>query len=287
MEMFNDLRSDPTVRSRYQFWCYLYPTGQPFWQSATKMREDLAQARAVFDPQRREAAFDQMVLVGHSMGGLVAKMQVVASRNDFWNIVSDKPFEEVKAPPEMHQRLEHMFFFRPDPAVRRLITIATPHRGSKFANGTTRWLARELIKLPQMGREQIVRDNPGVFRQHTLLEIRTSVDSLAPDSPILPVLLQAPNGPWLKTHNIVGVLPEKGFIGSVAGGSDGVVAYSSAHLDDAASELKVNADHMAVHRHPLSILEVRRILLEHLADLDSFPNHPRGLESTAMAGATP
>ncbi len=287
MEMFNDLRSDPTIRSRYQFWFYLYPTGQPFWQSATQLREDLANARAVLDPQRREPAFDQMVLVGHSMGGLVSKMQVVASHNDFWNIVSDKPFDAVKASPEMHQRLEHTFFFQPDPAVRRLITIATPHRGSKFANGATRWLAREFIKLPQMGREQVEKENPGVFREHTLLDVRTSVDSLAPNSPILPVLLQAERPPWLKCHNIVGVLPDKGFIGSVAGGSDGVVSFSSAHLDDAVSELKVDADHLSVHRHPLSILEVRRILLEHLADLEAFPHSPRGLESTVMVGASP
>ncbi len=104
MEMFNDLRGDPAVRSRYQFWFYLYPTGQPFWQSATKLREDLAHARAVLDPQHREPAFDQMVLVGHSMGGLVSKMQVVASRNDFWNVVSDKPFTTVKASPEGRQQ---------------------------------------------------------------------------------------------------------------------------------------------------------------------------------------
>ncbi|HVX61486.1 MAG TPA: alpha/beta hydrolase [Pirellulales bacterium] len=284
MEMFNDLRGDPAVRSRYQFWFYLYPTGQPFWQSATKLREDLAHARAVLDPQHREPAFDQMVLVGHSMGGLVSKMQVVASRNDFWNMVSDKPFTAVKASPEGRQHLEHMFFFRPDPAVRRLITIATPHRGSRFANGATRWLARELIRLPQMGREEIVEENPGLFREHTLLEVRTAVDSLAPDSPILPVLLEAPQPPWLKCHNIVGVLPDKGIIGSVAGGSDGVVSYASAHLDDAVSELKVDSDHLSVHRHPLSILEVRRILLEHLADLESFPHAPRGLESTVMRG---
>jgi len=285
MEMFNDLRGDPAIRERYQFWFYLYPSGEPFWQSATKMREDLASARAVLDPERREPAFDQMVLVGHSMGGLVSKMQVVASRNDFWNIVSDKPFQMVKASPELHERLEHTFFFGPDPAVRRLITIATPHRGSTFANGTTRWLAREFIKLPQMGREQIVRENPDLFRQHTMLEVKTSLDSLAPDSPILPVLLHAQRPPWLKCHNIVGVLPDKGFIGKVAGGSDGVVAFSSAHLDDALSELKVEADHMDVHRHPLSILEVRRILLEHLADLESFPRRSPAQDRTAQAMA--
>jgi hypothetical protein len=83
----------------------------------------------------------------------------------------------------------------------------------------------------------------------------------------------------------VGVLPDKGFIGKVAGGSDGVVAFSSAHLDDALSELKVEADHMDVHRHPLSILEVRRILLEHLADLESFPRRSPAQDRTAQAMA--
>ena len=50
MEMYNDLRSDPQVRENYQFWFYLYPTGQPFWTSATQMREDLAMMRREVDP---------------------------------------------------------------------------------------------------------------------------------------------------------------------------------------------------------------------------------------------
>ena len=285
MEMFNDLRGDPEIRKRYQFWFYLYPTAQPFWQGATRLRKDLAHARSVLDPQHREPAWDQMVLVGHSMGGLVAKMQTVDSRDNFWQIVSSKPFQLVKGPPQERRQLEDVFFFRPDPAVRRLITIATPHRGSRFANNATRWLANELINLPKiqlLHRDELLKENPGVFREHTILQVKTSVDSLAPDSPILPVLLDAPQPPWLKCHNIVGVLPDKGFIGSVAGGTDGIVSYESAHLDNVASELKVAADHMAVNRHPLSILEVRRILLEHLRDLEAFPYREPPVDRTAQ-----
>ena len=289
MEMFNDLRGDPQIRRHYQFWFYLYPTGQPFWQSATQLRQDLARARAVLDPQRREPAFDQMVLVGHSMGGLVAKMQAVASREDFWHIVSSKPFQLVKATPAERRHLEDVFFFRANPSVRRLITIATPHRGSLIVNDATRWLAHELIKLPKLPalrRDELFQENPGVFRDHSILQVKTSVDSLAPDSPILPVLLEAPKPPWLKCHNIIGVLPNKGLLGSVAGGTDGVVSYESAHLDNV-PELKVTADHLTVHRHPLSILEVRRILLEHLRDLNSFPYHELPSERTARANARP
>jgi hypothetical protein len=289
MEMFNDLRGDPEIRKHYQFWFYLYPTGQPFWQSATQLRSDLAQARAVLDPEHREPAFDQMVLVGHSMGGLVARMQTVASGDDFWHIVSDKPFRVVKASPDERQHLEQVFFFRPNPSVRRLITIATPNRGSEFANNTTRWLAKELINLPQLPlahRDELVNENPGVFRTHNMLQVKTSIDSLAPDSPILPTLLHAQQPPWLKCHNIVGVLPDTGFIGTgflgaAPGGTDGVVSYESAHLDNVASELKVPADHQAVNRHPLSILEVRRILLEHLHDVSNFPYRPPQQERTA------
>ena len=36
MEMFNDLLAYPEIRSNYQFWFYLYPTGQPFWKSAER-----------------------------------------------------------------------------------------------------------------------------------------------------------------------------------------------------------------------------------------------------------
>jgi hypothetical protein len=72
MEMFNELRSFPEIRNQYQFWFYLYPTGQPFWISARQMREDLAEAQQDLDPERRTPALDQMVLVGHSMGGLVS-----------------------------------------------------------------------------------------------------------------------------------------------------------------------------------------------------------------------
>ena len=67
--MFNDLRANVDVRQNYQFWFYLYPTGQPFWTSAAQMREGLARMRQQLDPQRREPALDQMVLVSRFRSG--------------------------------------------------------------------------------------------------------------------------------------------------------------------------------------------------------------------------
>jgi hypothetical protein len=171
--------------------------------------------------------------------------------------------------------LEKMFYFHPNSSIRRVVTIGTPHHGSSFANDTTRWLSHKLIKLPSMTlltRDELLQENPGLFRDPAMLQVKTSIDSLAPDSPILPVLLESPLGPATTYHNIIGVVPTKSFWMSGSGKSDGIVEYDSAHLEGVASEITVSADHMHVHRHPASVLEVRRILLEHLAELNYSAN---------------
>jgi Alpha/beta hydrolase family len=279
MEMFNDLRGSPEIRSRYQFWFYLYPTGQAFWHSAAQLRRDLAEAREIVDPAHRQRELDQMVLVGHSMGGLVARLQEIDSGNDFWNIVSDKPFDVVKASYETRQDLADTFFFHPQRSVRRVITIGTPFRGSEFANSTTRWIGSKLIRIPQMlvrGRQELYTQNPGLFRKNNLIDGDTSIDSLAPDSPILPVMAGARAAPWVRQHNIVGRTSKKSLLGRVTGDGDGVVSYESAHLEGAASEVVIDADHLNIHRHPLAVLEVHRLLLTHLAEIDA--GAPRRLE---------
>jgi hypothetical protein len=231
------------------------------------MREDLHRAREILDPERRALALDQMVLVGHSMGGLVSRWQTIESDDRLWRLVSDRSPGELQGQPEDKTALLNLVFFEPNPSIRRVVTVGTPHRGSDFANDYTRWISRKLIALPEMvvrTKRRVVADNPGFFRNTELLDISTSIDSLAPDSPVLPVLLSAASPRWVKYHNIVGVLPEDGFLRRFAGEGDGIVAYTSAHLDDVESEITVPADHVNVHRHPRSVLEVRRILLAHV-----------------------
>jgi len=273
MEMFNDLRSSPEIRRHYQFWFYLYPTGQPFWFSAAQMREDLARARAVLDPDGTKPALDQMVLIGHSMGGLISKLQTVDSGDQFWNILTDQSFDTLQASPEIRNTLSRTLFFQPNPSVRRVITIGTPHRGSNLSNDATRWLSQRFITIPSLilQGQQLQRLNPGFFRDDTLLDITTSIDSLDPDSPLLSALLVADRAPWVSYHNIVGQVREEGLFGRMAGSGDGVVSARSAHLDAShvESEITVPADHTRVHQHPRTILEVRRILLEHVDQLRS------------------
>ena len=273
MEMFNDLRSDPRIRSRYQFMFYLYPTGKPFWESGTQMRRDLAEMRRSFDPRNEYLAMDQTVLVGHSMGGLVSRLQSVDSGSNFWKIVSDANFHELDADLETKQELSEMFFFQPDASVRRVVTIGTPHRGSRFANGFTQWIGKKFIELPirtMAQRQELFRRNPGLFRPHLATEVMTSIDSLSPDSPVLPTLLAAEPAPWVSYHNIVGDVPRSGLSAWFSSRGDGVVTVKSASLDDLQrleSQVIVPESHVALHRHPQSVEEVRRILLRQLTEL--------------------
>ena len=267
MEMFNDLLAYPEIRANYQFWFYLYATGEPFWTTAHQLRSDLLAVRQTLDPAGTNPALGRMVLVGHSMGGLVSMMQTLNSGEDFWRLLSEVPFEQLQAEAEIRDQVAQLVFFEANPDIGRVITLGTPHRGSRFANEYTRFVARKLIQLPSRMlwvSQNLVQENPGMFRDTDLLTISTSIDSLAPDSPIFPAMLQADRSPQVRYHNVVGVLAEDTWLSRFTETGDGVVAATSARREDFDTELIVNADHMKVHAHPRSILEVRRILLEHL-----------------------
>ena len=272
MPMFNDLRSFPQLRENYQFWFYQYPTGQPFWSSATQFREDLARLREELDPRHDYESLDNMVLVGHSMGGLVSRMQTIDSGDRFWQTLSDEPFESVRGAPEAIAKLKTAAFFDANPDITRVITIGTPHRGSDYANDTTRWLARKLIKLPTMmvaTAQDLVMQNPGVFQNADLLINSTSIDSLSPDSPVFKAMLRSPNSGRVRYHNIVGLVETGGWFSDPEINSDGVVDFASARIYDGESEIAVKAEHQVIHRHPKSILEVRRVLISHLQEFQS------------------
>ena len=133
--------------------------------------------------------------------------------------------------------------------------------------------------------EALYRDNKDLLDGHSLLKIETSVDA-CPSLPIFAVMLASPRPPWVKYHNILGENPHRTMLGKLTTNSDGVIAYDSSHVDDTVSELIVPSDHSTVHCHPLAILEVRRILLEHLAGLRSDPRPDRPFAQTAMPGRT-
>lgn len=81
----NDLCSDPTILEHYQPWFYLYPTGQSVLESAEELRNDLQATQKLFDPSGTAVASRHVVVIAHSMGGILAHTLVSDSDDALWN----------------------------------------------------------------------------------------------------------------------------------------------------------------------------------------------------------
>ena len=104
----------------------------------------------------------------------------------------------------------------------------------------------------------------------------TGYCAVAPGHPFLAALEESSLRPGVSAHSIVAVKGD----GSIEAGNDGVVEYTSAHLDWAESELVVRSGHSTLGT-PATINEVRRILYERIAvESPTEPSRePEGLQS--------
>lgn len=264
-ETLNELRMNPIVRERYQFAVYLYPTGNPFTLNALKLRQTLANMRSLVEEP--DPAMDDMVLVGHSMGGILARLQISASNNILWDNVSQRPIETLKAEPQTYEILKSAFFFDPNPSVKRVVFIGTPQKGSDFGGSYLRRFASSLVMQPgeiQAAVKKLSADNPGAFRPAFMGGLPTSIDNLATDNPTLKAINRMPLNPDTRLHSIIG----SGKYFPLFQPGDGVVPTASARLGGVDSEIHVNDWHTHVHRDLQSIREIERILHEHLEMVD-------------------
>jgi hypothetical protein len=266
---FNELGEDPVIRKRYQMYFFRYPTGVPVIYSAARFREGLATMDREMQRIGNREARGRMVLVGHSMGGLVSKMQVVDSGDRIELAMFGKPLPAVGTADARSEALRPLVEFGPNPHVERVIFVCTPHRGSRLADGFIGKLGRKLINLPVQtlgtaGRafgDVLSGDAGGTLARLKLNGVPSSIDNLSPESPFVQQSMQLPLRPGLHIHSIVGnkkLLPL-----SDPKCGDGVVPYTSAHLEGAESELVVKSGHGAQET-PEAIAEIRRILLLHL-----------------------
>jgi hypothetical protein len=210
-----------------------------------------------------------MVVIGHSLGGILAKMMVQDSGSRLWATVCARPIDQVGGPPEDCRLLEQAFCYKPVPEVRRVVFIATPHRGSPLASGTLRKIGTRLCGRPNplLQALETVRaaNEHDLFSADILKERPTSAGELAPGHRLLAGLCELSIDPSVCAHSIIADIhgpPNPGV-------SDGIVPYSSSHLEGVASELLVRGLHICLD-HPDVIAEVRRILKEHYG-LDEAP----------------
>jgi pimeloyl-ACP methyl ester carboxylesterase len=260
--MIAELEADPAVRRVYQFWTFRYASGDAIPYSAHLLRQSLRRARRTFDPDGTDAAFDRMVVVGHSLGGILAKMMVQESRSRLWQTVCERPIDTLSGPLEDCRLLEQAFCYKPVPEVRRVVFITTPHRGSPLASSAFRGIATRLCDRPSrfvQALETVQANNRrDLFTAQFAAENPTSAGELVPGHPFLVGLCDLNIDPAVQAHSIIADLcdpPRKD-------STDGIVPYSSSHLEGVASELLVRGLHVCLN-HPAVIREVRRILVEH------------------------
>ena len=261
--MANELMNDPVLGQRYQFWYFTYNTGNPVAYSAMQLRESLQRAVKDVDPEGKDPALRQMVVIGHSQGGLLTKMTVVSSGTRLWDADFDVPFEQVDLSAETRDLLQRSLFVEPLPFVSEVIFICTPHRGSFLTENILGNIGRRLVTLPARLTKvsvEMVKLNPAGAAQ-TAWHMPTALDSMDWSTPFLKTLASLPIAPGVEAHSIIAVQgdgpPEKG--------DDGVVKYTSAHIDGVASELIVRSGH-STQAVPETIEEVGRILYAHLKD---------------------
>jgi pimeloyl-ACP methyl ester carboxylesterase len=262
----NDLCSDPKILEHYQPWFFLYPTGQPVLESAEQLREDLQSTQRLFDPKGSAVPSHHVVVIAHSMGGILAHTLVSDSGDALWDSFASKPVNSLSLSAKEKDLISGYFFFRHQTCVDRVIFLAAPHRGSRLAAGLVGSIGNRLIRHSKAAAEalkELAAENPGVLNRYfARVNVRggpTSLFSLAPN-PLLDRLADLPIA--VPFHSIMG---DRGLDGGTRS-SDGVVAYSSSHLDGAESEKIVPAGH-AVFSNEAAVLEIKRILDENLASV--------------------
>ncbi len=255
----NEILGDETLRARYQIWQVYYPTNAPIVFNHANIRETLQQTLRHFDPQGTAPASRDMVLIGHSMGGVLARLMVSSSGDKLVSSFADQYGLTDAQMSVVRDDLDRYLYFTPMPEVSKVIFLASPHRGTPFAqNRLSRFIAN-LVRLPFAvldGMADLSSKLAESGAGNTQLHMPNSIENLSDKNLFMQQTASIPISDRVTYHSVIG---QQSLKVALADSSDGIVPYSSAHLAGAASEKIVNSGH-SVQETPDAILEIRRIL---------------------------
>lgn len=266
LPFLNLLRADPVMRERYQVILFNYPTGNMISRNAADLRANLDQFRNTVDPGRRIPNMRKMVIVGHSMGGIISNTVVRSSGDRLYEKFFNEDLQDLDLAPEKEKMIRDLAFFEANPDIDRAILIAAPLRGSSFASNRIGQLGAWLIRLPFNIVDSVLGDIKVVdaltdVAQEASQQPKNSVNSLRTDNPALPAFVSLPVREGVDIHSIIA---QRNVNAPKEQATDGLVTYDSAHLDNATSELVVlHANHRSILENDEAIQEVWRILRLH------------------------
>lgn len=257
VNLANEIMGDEALRREFQIWQVYYPTNMPLVLNRAGIERVYEEARRRFDPRGEARAFSGTVVVGHSMGGVLARLLVSSADDELWAWARQQYDLDDGRMRRAGPRLERMLRFDPLPGVDRVVFIAAPHRGTAVAgNRLGRFLSR-LVRLPLTVLEEVAEaftgsedPPPGDFT------LPNSIDNLSESDPFVRAAADLPIAAGVRYHSIIARADPSV---PLEESDDGLVPYRSAHLPGAASE-KVLAGPHTVQESAAAILEIRRIL---------------------------
>jgi pimeloyl-ACP methyl ester carboxylesterase len=262
-DMVNDLLEDKEIRDHYEFWFFTYNTGNPIPLSANVLRHSLEDAVRSLGGVQSDPALGRMVVIGHSQGGLLTKMIAIDSGTTIWDTMSSRPVDELNLKPETKALLKEALFVHPLPFVETVIFIATPHGGSYQASLTIVGLFAKLVTLPvtvMTATADILANAGAALKLDKDRPYFSSIAGMSPGNPAIAALRTTPVAPGIHAYSIIPTLQD----GPLDARNDGVVEYKSAHIDGVESEVVIEHSAHSTQSNPLTVREVRRILIEEL-----------------------
>lgn len=262
-EALNQTFADERIRERYEFWSFGYPSGAPIPYLAAKLRGSIHEMLAF--RQRSGAGNQSITIVGHSMGGILAKAVTQSGGDEDWNKLFKVPIDELRVDEEDREILRNMIYYDPVDEIDRVAFLAVPHRGSKVASNPGARIVGDLIQVPK----QIAQLTKDIVKQSRYaltplgLEIAkhrvTSIDQLRPTSQLTADYLNKPLNPGVEFFSVLGSKDKPG-AKPIEETTDGIVSYDSSHIEGVVSEtLLYNVPH-GVHQTEEGIREIIRIL---------------------------
>jgi pimeloyl-ACP methyl ester carboxylesterase len=262
-DMVNDLLEDKEIRDHYEFWFFTYNTGNPIPVSANVLRHALENAVQSLGGIQADPALGEMVVIGHSQGGLLTKLISIDAGTKIWDAVSAKPVDELNLKPATKVLLKESLFVHHLPFVRTVIFIATPHGGSYQASLTIVGLFTRLVTLPltiASATADVLVNAGEALKLDKDRRTFNSINGMSPGNPGIEAVRKIPVAPGIHVHSIIPTLQD----GPLKDRNDGVVEYKSAHIDGVDSELVIEHQGHSTQSNPLAVREVRRILLDQL-----------------------
>lgn len=336
VNLTNDIFNDDKLRDNYQVWQIFYPTNLPILENRYQIQTLINSTYQQTDPQGKNRASKNSVIISHSMGGIISRM-MLSDDNLANNLdaLEDKDLLENSSKRQVDDKLKQTFAndelrnrfeLHTLPQVDTAIFLSSPFQGTDYAD---RWFTRALRRIVYLpvGLIKTVTDNlatlaiQGDLAQNPLgaLYLQNGASQLSDKSSFIQLTKDININDRITYHSIIAnndaditkglalmqpggakidlsqeILQEKSsesdrtndgpelasdttdepLIAAVTIDedisqalterlSDGIVPYTSAHLEGAASETIINGGH-SIQENPQTVLTLRRILHEQL-----------------------